>query len=43
VILDEKSYPLDNLFFLSIANSSYFGGIMIWSTASAKKKEIDLV
>ena len=44
VILDEKSYPLDNLFFLSIANSSYFGGgIMILSTASAKKKEIDLV
>ena len=44
MILDEKSYPLDNLFLLSIANSSYFGGgIMIWSTASAKKKEIDLV
>lgn len=44
VILDEKSYPLDNLFFLSIANSSYFGGgIMIWPTASTKKKEIDLV
>lgn len=44
MILDKKSYPLDNLFFLSIANSSYFGGgIMIWSTASAKKKEIDLV
>ncbi|HFI0063568.1 TPA: diacylglycerol kinase family protein [Streptococcus suis] len=44
VILDGKSYPLDNLFFLSIANSSYFGGgIMIWPTASAKKKEIDLV
>lgn len=43
MILDEKSYPLDNLFFLSIANSSYFGGIMIWSTVSAKKKEIDLV
>ncbi|HFH9834540.1 TPA: hypothetical protein ACGORE_000787 [Streptococcus suis] len=44
MILDKKSYPLDNLFFLLIANSSYFGGgIMIWSTASTKKKEIGLV
>ncbi|WP_419579922.1 diacylglycerol/lipid kinase family protein, partial [Streptococcus suis] len=40
--LDEKSYQLDNLFFISVANSLYFGGgIMIWPTASAKKKEVD--
>ncbi|WP_029179659.1 diacylglycerol/lipid kinase family protein [Streptococcus suis] len=42
--LDEKSYQLDNLFFISVANSLYFGGgIMIWPTASAKKKEVDIV
>ncbi|HEM5054022.1 TPA: hypothetical protein U1216_001384, partial [Streptococcus suis] len=40
----EKSYQLDNLFFISVANSLYFGGgIMIWPTASAKKKEVDIV
>ncbi|MFX4006274.1 hypothetical protein ACJBX6_11620, partial [Streptococcus suis] len=37
--LDEKSYQFDNLFFISVANSVYFGGgIMIWPTARAKKK-----
>lgn len=42
--LDEKIYQLDNLFFISIANSPFFGGgIMIWPTASAKKKEVDIV
>ncbi|WP_238141410.1 diacylglycerol/lipid kinase family protein [Streptococcus suis] len=42
--LDEKSNQLDNLFFISVANSLYFGGgIMIWPTASAKKKEVDIV
>ncbi|HFU4449384.1 TPA: diacylglycerol kinase family protein, partial [Streptococcus suis] len=43
-IIDGKEQQLKNLFFLSLANNTYFGGgIMIWPEASAHEQKIDLV
>lgn len=42
--LEQEHLQLHNLFFLSLANSPYFGGgIMIWPDASAYKQQVDVV
>lgn len=42
--LDGQEQVLKDLFFLSVANNTYFGGgIMIWPEASAYKEQIDIV
>ncbi len=42
--LDGQKQVLKDLFFLSVANNTYFGGgIMIWPEASAYKEQIDIV
>lgn len=41
---DHQTLFLDHLFFLSIANNTYFGGgIMIWPEAHVTKNQMDLV
>lgn len=44
VSMDGQKQILEDVFFLSFANNTYFGGgIMIWPDASAHQKQIDLV
>lgn len=44
ISMDGVEQVLEELFFLSIANNTYFGGgIMIWPEASAKSQQIDMV
>ncbi len=43
-VIDGQEQQLKNLFFLSLANNTHFGGgIMIWPEASAHEQKIDLV
>lgn len=44
VVTDQKTLSLDNIFFISFANNTYFGGgIMIWPEASTFNSYLDLV